>query len=49
MVLPKKSQLGTPNPEPWYGFTENKEKFSQHEKQFKINGTLVTSTKYIGG
>jgi hypothetical protein len=22
MVLPKKSQLGTPNPDPWYGFTE---------------------------
>jgi hypothetical protein len=37
MVLPKKSQLGTPNPEPWYGFTENKEKLSEHAKQFKVH------------
>jgi hypothetical protein len=36
MVLPKKSQFGTPNPEPWYGFTENKEKFSQRAKPTKF-------------
>jgi hypothetical protein len=47
MVLPKKSQFGTPNPDPWYGFTENKENFSEHAKQFTIYKTFLPST--IGG
>jgi hypothetical protein len=37
MVLPKKSQFGTPNPEPWYGFTENKEKLVNMKNNSKFN------------